>query len=179
MFKNTSLLKYSKKYSLFSYIKINLISCIIFKFMSIWLGTTMSTWYGSGESLLLRSIFQQLTILVDALINYKLLCDFILVNLLFNSNFANLRALLMAQLVKNPPASSGDARDAGLIPGSEWSPGEGNGNPFQYSCLENSMDTRTWWTTVFVITKSWTRLNTYAHMHACKSMPTTLSTIFL
>ena len=122
MFKNTSLLKYSKKYSLFSYIKINLISCIIFKFMSIWLGTTMSTWYGSGESLLLRSIFQQLTILVDALINYKLLCDFILVNLLFNSNFANLRALLMAQLVKNPPASSGDARDAGLIPGSEWSP---------------------------------------------------------
>ena len=166
MFKNTSLLKYSKKYSHFSYITINLISCIIFKFMSTWSGTTMSTswrrqwhptpvllpgkshgwrslvgcspwghsesdmteqlhfhfslsctgegngnplqcsclenprdgepgglssleshrvghdWsdlaaclrlYGSGESLLLRSIFQQLTILVDVFINYKLL----------------------------------------------------------------------------------------------------------
>ena len=39
-------------------------------------------------------------------------------------------------VVKNPPASVGDAEDTGLIPGSEWSPGEGNGNPFQYSCLE-------------------------------------------
>ena len=85
----------------------------------------------------------------------------------------------MAQLVKNLPVNSGDERDAALIPGSGWSPGEGNGNPLQYSCLENSMDTRAWWTTVLGVTKSWTRLNTYAHMHACKSMPTTPSTIFL
>ena len=36
---------------------------------------------------------------------------------------------------KNPPANAGDTRDAGSIPGSERSPGEGNGNPLQYSCL--------------------------------------------
>ena len=46
----------------------------------------------------------------------------------------------MAQLVKNLSDNSGDARDAGSIPGSGGSPGEGNGNPFQYSGLENPMD---------------------------------------
>ena len=43
-------------------------------------------------------------------------------------------------VVKNPPASAGDAGDAGSIPGSGRSPGEGNGNPLKYSCLENCMD---------------------------------------
>ena len=43
----------------------------------------------------------------------------------------------MAQIVKNLPANAGDM---GLIPGSERSSGEGNGNPLQYSCLENPMD---------------------------------------
>ena len=42
-------------------------------------------------------------------------------------------------VVKNPPANAGDARDMGLITGSERSPGEGDGNPLQYSCLENPM----------------------------------------
>ena len=46
-------------------------------------------------------------------------------------------------MVKNPPANAGDARDVGSIPGSGRSPGEGNGSPLQYSCLENSMD-RPW-----------------------------------
>ena len=41
---------------------------------------------------------------------------------------------------KEPAASAGDVRDMGLIPGSGRSPGEGNGNPLQYSCLENPMD---------------------------------------
>ena len=44
----------------------------------------------------------------------------------------------MAPVVKNPPANAGDDRDAGLIPGSGRSPGEGNGNPLQYSCLGES-----------------------------------------
>ena len=47
-------------------------------------------------------------------------------------------------MVKNPPANAGDARDMGLIGGSRRSPGEGNGNPLQYSCLENPMDTGAW-----------------------------------
>ena len=43
----------------------------------------------------------------------------------------------MALGVMNPPANAGDIREVGLIPGLERSPGEGNGNPLQYSCLEN------------------------------------------
>ena len=46
----------------------------------------------------------------------------------------------VAPVVKNLPVNAGDVRDSGSIPESERSPGEGNGNPLQYSCLENSMD---------------------------------------
>ena len=59
-------------------------------------------------------------------------------------------------MVKNPPASAGDIRDEGLIlvrdPGGR-SPGGGHGNPFQYSCLENPMDSGAWGTTVRRVTK--------------------------
>ena len=61
-------------------------------------------------------------------------------------------------MVKNPPANSEDTRDAGSIPGSGRSPGEGNGNPLQYSCLENPMDRGAWRATVHSIAESWTRL---------------------
>ena len=47
-------------------------------------------------------------------------------------------------MVKNQPANAGDARDVVLIPGLERSPGVGNGNPFQYSCLENFIDWGVW-----------------------------------
>ena len=50
-------------------------------------------------------------------------------------------------MVKNQPASEGDTGDIGLIPQLGRSPGEGNGNPHQYSCLENSMDRGGWWAT--------------------------------
>ena len=46
----------------------------------------------------------------------------------------------MVLVVQNPPGSAGDIRDTGSIPGLGRSPGEGNGNPLQYSCLENFMD---------------------------------------
>ena len=45
-------------------------------------------------------------------------------------------------VIKNPPAGAGDARNAGLISGLGRSPGKGNGNPLQYSCLENHIDRR-------------------------------------
>ena len=51
-------------------------------------------------------------------------------------------------VVKNPPANTGDARDAGSIPGRGRSLGIGNGNVLQYSCLENSMDRGAWQATV-------------------------------
>ena len=50
-------------------------------------------------------------------------------------------------MVKNPPANAGDTGDTGSIPGLGRSPGGGNGNPLQYSCLENPMDRRAWWAT--------------------------------
>ena len=56
-------------------------------------------------------------------------------------------------------ASACNAGDLGLIPGLGRSPGEGNGNPFQYSCLENPMDGGAWWATVHGVAKSWTRLS--------------------
>ena len=53
-------------------------------------------------------------------------------------------------------ASACSAGDLGLIPTSGRSPGEGNGNPLQYSCLENSMDGGAWWATVHGVAKSQT-----------------------
>ena len=47
-------------------------------------------------------------------------------------------------MVKNLPANSGDVRDTGSFPGSGRSPGEGHGNPLQYSCRENPMDRGNW-----------------------------------
>ena len=59
----------------------------------------------------------------------------------------------VAQLLKNLPAK---AEDLGLILGLGRSPGEGNGNPLQYSCLENPVDRGAWWATVHGVAKSWT-----------------------
>ena len=67
-------------------------------------------------------------------------------------------ASLVAQRVKNPPANTGDP---GLIHGLERSPGEGNGNPFQYSCLENYIDEGAWWATVHGVAKSQTQLSDF------------------
>ena len=69
--------------------------------------------------------------------------------------------------IQNPPANSGDND---LIPGKiKGSSGGGNGNPFQYSCLENPMDRRIWQATVHRVTKSWTRLKLFStHAHILK-----------
>ena len=57
-------------------------------------------------------------------------------------------------MVKNLLASARDARDTGLIPGSGRYPGEGNGYPLQYSCLENPMDRRAWRAIVYRVAES-------------------------
>ena len=54
----------------------------------------------------------------------------------------------MVLVVKNPLANAGDLTDKGSIPGSGRSPGEGNGNPLQFSCLENPIDRGAWQATV-------------------------------
>ena len=62
-------------------------------------------------------------------------------------------------MVNNTPANAGYTSDVGSIPGSGRSPGEGNGNPLQYSCLENSTERGVLWATVHVVAKSQTRLS--------------------
>ena len=66
----------------------------------------------------------------------------------------------MAQVVKNSPANAGDIRDVGLTPGSGRFPGEGNGNPLQYSCLGSCMDGGAWRATVHRAAKRWMRPST-------------------
>ena len=65
-------------------------------------------------------------------------------------------ASLVAQRLKRLPAMQ---RTWVRSLGQEDPPGEGNGNPLQYSCLENPMDGGAWWATVHGVTKSWTRLS--------------------
>ena len=73
-------------------------------------------------------------------------------------------------MVKNPHANVGDTEDMGSIPGSGRSSGRENGKPVQYSCLENPMDSGTWWVTVHGVAKSWTQLST--HTDTCIFTPT-------
>ena len=72
---------------------------------------------------------------------------------------------LGGSVVKNPSAK--EAGDMGLIPGLGRSPGGGNGNPLQYSCLENPMGRGAWRATVDMVAKCQTQLNDLVHTHTC------------
>ena len=67
-------------------------------------------------------------------------------------------------MAKNTSANAGDARDTGLVRISRRSPGGRDGNPLQYSCLENSMDRGSRWAIVCGVAHNWTQLNA----HACR-----------
>ena len=79
-------------------------------------------------------------------------------NLCFFFFFNPRRASLVALTVKRSACSAGDP---GSIPGLQRSPGEGDGNPLQFSCLENPMDGGAWWATVHGVVKSRTRLSAF------------------
>ena len=66
-------------------------------------------------------------------------------------------------------ASASNAGDLGSIPGSGRSPGEGNGNPLQYSCLEKPMDGEAWYATVHGVAKSRTRLSDFTYLLSAKT----------
>ena len=68
-------------------------------------------------------------------------------------------------VVKSPLANAGDIRDAVSSTRLGGSPGGGNDNPLQYSCLESHMDRGAWWATAHGVTKSWTQLNDLACIH--------------
>ena len=65
-------------------------------------------------------------------------------------------ASLVGQMVKTLPAMKETLRDSGLIPGLGRFPGEGSGDPLEYSCLENPMDTEAWWAIVHAVAQSQT-----------------------
>ena len=73
--------------------------------------------------------------------------------------------------------SACNVEDLGSVPGSERSPGEGNGNPLQYSCLENPMDGEDWQATVDGVAKSWTRLRDFTSL-MIKSYTSTSHSLF-
>ena len=75
----------------------------------------------------------------------------------------------VALVVKTPPANAWDVRDSGSILGSGRCPGGGHGNPLQYPCLENLMDSGTWWAIVHRVTKSETRLKWLGTLTRCQS----------
>ena len=83
----------------------------------------------------------------------------------FHKYYSTIRAFQVALVLKNLSASARDTRDTGSIPGLGRSPGEGNGNALQYSCLENSIDRGAWWAAVHRATEGWTWLSHWKHTH--------------
>ena len=73
-------------------------------------------------------------------------------------------------VVKNTPASAGNVRDMGSIPGSGRSPGGGHGNPLQYSCLEKPTDRGAWWAIVHGVSRSQTQLEWLSAYTADKAL---------
>ena len=78
---------------------------------------------------------------------------------LLKSQACQLLSFPGGSVVKNPLANEGDTRDTGFLPGSGRSPGEGNSNPLQYSCLEDLMDREAWRATVHGVANSQTQLS--------------------
>ena len=134
MFKNTSLLKYSKKYSHFSYITINLISCIIFKFMSTWSGTTMSTSW--------RRQWHPTPVLLPG-------------------KSHGWRSLVGCSPWGR---SEVDTTERLHVHFSLSCTGEGDGNPLQCSCLENPRDWGAWWAVISGVAQSRTWLKWLSSM---------------
>ena len=82
---------------------------------------------------------------------------------------------MVLQLVKDSPSNAGDASS---IPGLESSPGVGNGNPLQYSCLENSMDKGAWQAIAHGVPKSQTQPSMSMHMCVCVCVCVCISILF-
>ena len=101
----------------------------------------------------------------------------VFLSLPFNLLYLLSGAFLVAQMSKNMPANAGDS---GLMLGWGRSPGDGNGSPFQYSCLKNPMDRGTWLATVHGVVKSQTWLSDFPftfHFHALEKEMATHSSV--
>ena len=95
------------------------------------------------------------------------MCDYLndpraTTNKMFKGDTASKPGFPSGNMIKDS-ANAGDARDAGSVPASGRSPRVGNGNPLQYSCLENPMDRETWWAVVHRVAKSQTQMTDWTH----------------
>ena len=140
----------------------------------MWLLSPFFTNFTRDLSVLLIFSENQLLLLILYILNLlfnSLISAFMFIMSHFNLSFFACFAVLVqflkiaftmgfppGSVVKVPACNAGDL---GLIPGSGRSPGEGNGNPLQYSCLENPMDGGAWWATVHGVSKSRTRLSNF------------------
>ena len=79
--------------------------------------------------------------------------------LLFTAPTGVYTGLPGGSVVKNPPANTGDEEDTDSVPGLGRTPGGGNGNPLQYSCLGDPTDKGAWWATVHGVAKNQTQLS--------------------
>ena len=120
--------------------------------------------FSSSSFLLLH--FLHLSCLLNPHSFFFMLTVWPLVQILLNTSYLaftlSFRGFPGGSVVKNTPASAGDAGDAGSIPGSGRCSGGGHGDPLQYSCLGKPMDRGAWWAMVYVVAKSWTRLSDWA-----------------
>ena len=104
-------------------------------------------------TLLLKSVFRYSNLLTGCLdYLHTESCEWHILSFLIPALF-----ILKLSLLLDSKEFAWSAGDPSFIPGSEGSPGEGNGNPLRYSCLESSMDRGAWWATVHGVAKSQTR----------------------
>ena len=80
------------------------------------------------------------------------------------SSFFN-NSIIGSSVGKELTGNAGDTGDVSFVRGSGRFPGEGHGNPLQYSGLENSTDRGAWWATFYGVTKSWAQLRRWTHIH--------------
>ena len=131
--------------------------------------------YWNGKNFHLANDFEKLVLLLSFIIQHKICFTDVKVNYYFNNSqviqnsYCHFPQSIIQTIVKLfPGGSDGKASvynvgDLGSIPGSGRSPGEGNGHPLQYYCLENPMDRGAWWATVHGVAKSRTRLSNFTH----------------
>ena len=132
----------------------------------IFVGKVMSLLFNMLSSLVIAFLLRNKCLLISWLQSPHFLLPFIIsifcIYVLLTSF-----SLTGGAVVKNPA----NAEDMGTIPGSGGSPKVGNGKPFLYSCLENSMDRGAWWSIGHGVAKSWTQLSTCAHNLTLEYLP--------
>ena len=142
------------------------------KFLKMW--EYQTTWPASGE-ICMQVMKQQLEMDMEQWSGSKLRNKYVKTAYVHPVHFTYMQSTsckmpgwrkhkLESRLLGEVKVSASNAGDPGSIPGLGRTPGEGNGNPLRYSCLENPMDWGAWWAAVHGVTKSRTRLSDFTYL---------------